>query len=371
MIVLEIAAVLGVLRLIWMAFTMLVSIVVTEGVRGGHELPDDPGLLAVGICAHDEESVIFNTVRNIIEQGSRCYVLCDSCSDETSAQVQLAGGVVLLGEYHSKGLGLLPLSARMRADGFKRLAFVDADTVIGQDFCREMSAALRVHRIVQGGLKSLNADTWVAGWMAGSTAMNQRFVEWGRTCVGFSAVIAGTGWGVQSCVLRKVPLVMTSVCEDLEYTLRLIGSGEKVTYYPWAFVLNENVRTIADLWRQMERWTRGAVQVFVIEWRVCLRHPEVLLSVLMFPVMLVDVVLLSWIVLQSAGCLVYSSVIWSVVAIAGLALRGELQKIRLGSLVGHPVMMFVLVAAEVRGMLRWQSRSWKRTPHRGIIVEGS
>ncbi len=344
---------------------MLSATLAGEWLRGSDVVPGDPQLLAVGICAHNEERVIGETVHRVTSQGAACYVLCDDCTDNTSAQVQLAGGQVVAGVYHSKAKALWHLICAMRADGYVRFSIIDADTEISEDYCRLMSGALMSHGVVQGGLRSLNADTWVAGWMAGQTAIAQRFAEWGRTGLGLPAVLCGTCWGLTWNVARRVPLLPVSVTEDLEYTYMLLESGIRVYYYPAAWGWNENVRDLRSVCRQMERWTRGAVQVWRREWRVIMRYPEMLMSVSMYPLCLLDFLVVGLALWNSLSALWWSAGGFSALAIVALLERGEGRRIRLSSYLLHPVIQLAVLGAEFIGVLRCNSHEWRRTEHYG------
>lgn len=355
-------------RLGWLLWLVLVA-TIRWGTGGVTVLPGDPQRLAVGICAHNEERVIFDTVRRVREQGAACYVMCDDCTDDTVALVQLGGGEVLRGVYHSKAKALWSLMSAMRAGGYDYMAIIDADTVIQEDFCALMVGGLDQYPVVQGALRSLNADTFVAGWMAMQTAIHQRFTEYARDCLHLPGVLCGTGWGIRWSVLRCVPCLSSTVTEDIEYTYRLLGSGFRVKYLPEIVVENEHTRDVRSLLRQMERWMRGSVQTWRHEWRVVLRHPDLLLGVAMYPLGLIDVAMVAVILWYQPGALFTSGAWYGAIGTLALLQRGELGCWRWRSIIAYPMMLLAVLGAEARGIVRAGRQEWLRTEHYGSVKD--
>ncbi|HEX9062188.1 MAG TPA: glycosyltransferase family 2 protein, partial [Clostridia bacterium] len=78
-----------------------------------------------------------------------------------------------------------------------------------------------------------------------------------RYYLGLSCAIGGTGFMVATDVLKKIGWDATSLTEDLEFTIKLVLTGMKVSWSHQAVVYDEKPLRMSQSWRQRKRWMQG------------------------------------------------------------------------------------------------------------------
>src|SRR3954452_3504310 len=223
--------------------------------RGGAQplaTTGDPGArFAVLVPAHDEEASIASTLESLFAQDypSELYdvvVIADNCSDATAAVAREHGALVLErsdATQRGKGFALAWALERLpgEADRAEAIAFVDADCRVTPNFLTALGARLRA------GAQAVQSANVVAN-PEESTASALRYaafalVNWvkplGRTTLGLSTSLHGTGMAMTRDVLRRHPWNAFGLAEDHEYAYRLIAAGERIDFAPEAAVTSD------------------------------------------------------------------------------------------------------------------------------------
>jgi cellulose synthase/poly-beta-1,6-N-acetylglucosamine synthase-like glycosyltransferase len=212
--------------------------------------------LAVVIPAHDEEPVIARTVRSLMAAGCAAhhpgaaseidpenweapvFVVAHNCSDATAAIAEAAGArVLVLGNprLRGKGAALRCGFQAAQAAGANAFLVIDADSIASPNLLAATGRALaggaeatqcryELEKPAGGRCTGLARLRLMA--FRGINVLRAR----GRARLGFSAGIFGNGFAVTAQTLDRVPFTPDSICEDLEYHIKLVCAGVRVRW---------------------------------------------------------------------------------------------------------------------------------------------
>jgi cellulose synthase/poly-beta-1,6-N-acetylglucosamine synthase-like glycosyltransferase len=195
----------------------------------------------------------------------------------------------------------------------------------------------------------------------------------GRHALGLSVGIFGNGFALRQSVLDRIPYTATSVVEDLEYHLKLIGQGVRVHFADETVVRGVMPVAGASQSTQRARWEGGRLRMLLdhgggLARRVLsgqVRFLEPLLDLLLLPLAYHTLLLL---------CLLLFPLVWAralgifgLLVLAGhvvVAARvGGLSYARLGGIFVHLPKYLVWKLLMVRSTVRASQTStqWVRT----------
>lgn len=225
---------------------------------------------ALVTAAHNEEAVIGPHVENLLHLDYpralyQVFIIADNCSDQTAAIARAAGATVL--ERHDarlrgKGYALdwflrwfLPGVGRK----FDAVCMFDADNLVAPDFLAHMNDELRRgHRCIQSYIDSKNPlDSWVSCCYSVAHWTLNRLHQLSRHHLGGPAFLGGTGMCIGVEALRRFGWSAHGLTEDLEFTVKMVRSGERVHWCHAARVFDEKPVTFAPTWKQRLRWLKG------------------------------------------------------------------------------------------------------------------
>lgn len=233
-------------------------------------VPDPPAhprtRFIVLIPAHDEAAGITATIQALDGQRHpaalrRTVVIADNCSDDTAAVARAAGAEVLERtdpDRRGKGRALAWAIPRVLGDA-DAVVLLDADCLPDDGLLSCFDARL------QAGARVLQADYRVAN-PAASQQSALRYAGFvlentvrsaGRSAVGLSSGLLGTGMAFTADVLARHPWDAFSFAEDREYHLRLVAAGEVVEFAPETRVLSDMPVTARAAHSQEQRWESG------------------------------------------------------------------------------------------------------------------
>lgn len=226
---------------------------------------------AVLVAARNEELVIGPLINSLLTQEYPAelydiWVIPNNCTDNTARAAQNFGAKVLecTVPVKSKGEVLRFAYNRLRGRRYDAWLVFDADNVAHPRFLAEMNnARMAGVQAAQGYRDSKNPyDTAVSGCSSIYYWMMDRFHNRGKTGLGVSAMIGGTGFMVTQKLLDKLGGWRTeTISEDLELTAQTVLAGERVAYVPRAVTYDEQPLTWAQSFTQRRRWTSGTLQV--------------------------------------------------------------------------------------------------------------
>lgn len=248
--------------------------------------------LAVVIPAHDEEPMIARTVRSLIAAGCAAHdpgsavpgsandidsglwqvpvlVVAHNCSDATAAVAQAAGARALVlsnPRLRGKGAALRFGFQAAQAAGANAFLVVDADSIASPNLLAATRRALaagagatqcryELEKPASGPFKGLARLRVMA--FRGMNVLRAR----GRAGLGFSAGIFGNGFAVTAATLDRVPFSADSICEDIEYHVKLVCAGVRVRWVEEASVWAPLSAPGSAQAAQEARWEGGRFHV--------------------------------------------------------------------------------------------------------------
>lgn len=226
------------------------------------------------ICARNEEKVIGNLVKSLKAQNygleTDVIVVADNCTDSTALVARQNGARVFERnepDKQTKGYALSWLFDRLFADSTfdsDAVAFFDADNVVESDFVSKMNSRLNNgERIIQGYRDTKNPESnWISGSYAVYFMIIMRFCNTARYNLGMSAFLGGTGFVINSEILRASGWHTEEISEDIEYSIYRIAEGEKITFAREARFYDEQPTSFSQSWHQRVRWGTGMWNTF-------------------------------------------------------------------------------------------------------------
>lgn len=224
---------------------------------------------AIIVAAHNEERVIGGAVRslkclNYPSEMYDIYVIADNCNDKT-ADIAKANGAKVYERFDStkkgKGYSLEWMFKRLFDTGLEYDAFciLDADNLVSPNFLMEMNKQLSLgYSVVQGYLDSKNPkDSWISGNYSISYWISNRLFQLPRFYLGLSCALGGTGFVMSTKVLKELGWGATCLTEDLEFSMKLVLKGMKVSWAHDAVVYDEKPLKMSQSWKQRKRWMQG------------------------------------------------------------------------------------------------------------------
>jgi cellulose synthase/poly-beta-1,6-N-acetylglucosamine synthase-like glycosyltransferase len=240
----------------------------------GSRPPHPVQRLAIVVPAHNEEAGIARTVSSLRQAceaaaaSDEVVVIADNCDDQTADCAIEAGARVLerIDRIHrGKGFALDYAFGTLGLEGFDAFLVVDADTVVEPRFVVECRRAL------EAGVDAIQCRYTVNNPNASlrTRLMNVALMAFnvlrprGRDRLGLSAGLLGNGFGLTRQTLAAVPYDASSVVEDLEYHIRLVGAGRRVAFVDSVTVRADMPEGGGSSKTQRTRWEGGRFRMIV------------------------------------------------------------------------------------------------------------
>ena len=224
---------------------------------------------ALVVAAHNEELVISHIIDSLLKLSypSELYdifVIADNCTDNTAVIAQSLGAKVRIRENNTqkgKGHALEWMFDRIfkMERHYDAIAIFDADNLVSPNFLLEMNMQLcKGHKVVQGYIDSKNPyDSWITCSYSIAFWLSNRIFQLPRYYLNLSCSLCGTGFCIDTSVLKELKWGATCLTEDLEYTMKLALNGIKISWAHQAIVYDEKPLTLMQSWKQRKRWMQG------------------------------------------------------------------------------------------------------------------
>lgn len=253
-------------------FAEVVSAVANRGTAEGQT--GERPRIAVVMPAHNEATVIKDTLRCVTPQLDRCdrlLVVADNCSDETATLATTEGAEVLVRRdltRRGKGYALDFGIRHLKSDPPQVVVMIDADCQIAPH-CIDRLARLCAHtaRPVQalylmraprdGGLKSRIAEfAWV---------VKNHVRPLGLHRLGLPCQLMGTGMAFPWSQISRAELATGHIVEDLKLGIDLAHAGSPPLFCPEALVTSDFPSSSEGIQAQRTRWEHGHLSVILSE----------------------------------------------------------------------------------------------------------
>jgi cellulose synthase/poly-beta-1,6-N-acetylglucosamine synthase-like glycosyltransferase len=228
---------------------------------------------ALLVPAHNEEAVLsdlFVSLRDLSYPATlvEVHLVADNCTDTTAAIAREAGAFVYERDNETelgKGHALRWLLAQLEATGREYDAYViiDADSQVSPNFLDEMHAQLQAgQQIIQSQYRVQNSqEAWTAGLRSVAFALFNHLRPLGRTALGWSSGLKGTGMCFSRDVVQRFGWKSFSLTEDVEYHVELVKAGLRVAYAPTAITWSAMPTSLKQAQSQQMRWERGRLEL--------------------------------------------------------------------------------------------------------------
>jgi len=233
------------------------------------KLPEPPGVTVL-IPAHNEESVIVQTVQSVLHSdlsNIRVIVVDDGSSDRTLELLESnfgKNGCVQIIHQVNRGKA----AALNNALSHAHTAFVvtiDADTEIETDAIRKLLRHFSDPKVgaVAGNVKVGNRSRWLTRWQALEYITSQNMEKRAFDLLNCITVVPGAlGAWRREAIEAAGGITADTVAEDADLTIAIRRLGWRVTYDEEAIAWTEAPETPGQLIRQRFRWTFGTLQSF-------------------------------------------------------------------------------------------------------------
>ncbi len=242
-----------------------------EKMRPDHAtMPDPPPSATVLIPAHNEESVIVQTVNSVLASDMkqvRAIVVNDGSTDRTGA---------LLDEHfaqeprvriiHQVNRGKSAALSRAMAEADTEiLVTIDADTEVEPDAIGKLLRHFSDPKVgaMAGNVKVGNRSRWLTRWQALEYITSQNMEKRAFDLLNCITVVPGAlGAWRKKAIEAAGGISADTVAEDADLTIAIRRLGWRIGYDEEAIAWTEAPETAGALIRQRFRWTFGTLQSF-------------------------------------------------------------------------------------------------------------
>lgn len=258
--------------LMWSTFVVIAGLL-KGWLKRKVVIEHEPSLrFACVICAHNEEAVIHRPIESILKSDYpadkfEVVVLADNCVDKTAEIARSFPSVRVIekttpsygkGEVLAWGLDIL------RADSkYDAVSVVDADNAVDSKWLKRLAAKLEEgeeiatgYRIASNPYTNLITFAYAVYW----NLMNELYNRV-REELRLSSMLAGTGFAFKLAILGEEGWRTNTFSEDLEFAVQQNLKGRRVAYVHDALFYDEQPIKFRAMWRQLNRWATGTLQV--------------------------------------------------------------------------------------------------------------
>ena len=242
-----------------------------EKLRPDHTvMPDPPPSVTVLIPAHNEESVIVQTMTSVLFSDSkdlRIIVVNDGSADKTGelleANFSREPRVRII---HQVNRGkAAALSVAMSQADTEIVVTIDADTEIEPDAISKLVRHFSDAKVgaVAGNVKVGNRSRWLTRWQALEYVTSQNMEKRAFDLLNCITVVPGAlGAWRKKAIEAAGGITADTVAEDADLTIAIRRLGWRVSYDEEAIAWTEAPEKPGQLIRQRFRWTFGTLQSF-------------------------------------------------------------------------------------------------------------
>ncbi|MDE6505034.1 MAG: glycosyltransferase [Clostridia bacterium] len=234
--------------------------------------------IAYLIPAHNEDAVIYDTVKSIIEKQQYprekfdVYVVADNCTDKTAELAEKAGAIVLIHNDPDPAhhMALYPLKygidhiINLEENPYDLVIHLDADNHINDVFSQKMNdafqAGVEFARPYEGALNS--TQNFYTKACSLFYAFDSRFGSRVRERLHLSAHVDGAGATMSVNLLKRTGgYDVTSMTDDAEFSLKRMLEGVKGHFVEEAIVYQDSPSSFKDTMNRNRRIGGGVMDL--------------------------------------------------------------------------------------------------------------
>jgi cellulose synthase/poly-beta-1,6-N-acetylglucosamine synthase-like glycosyltransferase/peptidoglycan/xylan/chitin deacetylase (PgdA/CDA1 family)/spore germination protein YaaH len=233
-------------------------------------MPDPPPSVSVLIPAHNEESVIVQTVKSVLAsklKDLKVIVVNDGSSDRTGDLLDAHFGQdPRLRILHQVNRGKAAALSRALGEAQTEIVVtIDADTEVEPDAISKLLRHFFDEKVgaVAGNVKVGNRSRWLTRWQALEYITSQNMEKRAFDLLNCITVVPGAlGAWRRKAIEAAGGITADTVAEDADLTIAIRRLGWRVDYEEEAIAWTEAPETPGMLIRQRFRWTFGTLQSF-------------------------------------------------------------------------------------------------------------
>lgn len=266
-------AVCGVVLVVWTGLLLAQMLAAAWLWRApAHGFEEDAPPLAVLMPAHDEATVIAQTVaavREHLRPQDRLLVVADNCTDATAEAARAAGAEVVERTdqvLRGKGYALAHGLAHLEQSPPQVVLVVDADCRLSAGALQRLAAqAWKMQRPVQGlYLMQAATDSSLKLRVAAfAWALRNHLRALGHKCLGLPCQLMGSGMAFPWPLVQQVSFATGHIVEDLKLGLTFAAKGKAPYFCPEAVVLSDFPNNEQGAQSQRKRWEHGHLTVLL------------------------------------------------------------------------------------------------------------
>ncbi|AWB10813.1 1,2-diacylglycerol 3-beta-glucosyltransferase [Thermodesulfobium acidiphilum] len=233
------------------------------------------------ICAHNEESVIENTLKKIIElNGNFEIIIVDDRSEDKTGKIVDDFVLAYKKEFDSdKEIKVLhrthdskPGKSASLNDGIELcsgdyVVMLDADSYfIDRDALVKISNFINKFKpdAIQLRKVSSNPNYNLISYLSYLELCLDSFMQKSRNAFGGAVELRGSGMVISREVLKEVHgFDEESITDDLEMSSRLFFNRKKIVFLEEPFVYEQTVFDLLSWWTQRFRWLEGSLRRYI------------------------------------------------------------------------------------------------------------
>ncbi|MBQ7170969.1 MAG: glycosyltransferase family 2 protein [Clostridia bacterium] len=269
-----------------MFFHFIVFSVVGIFCKKTYPETDKKNRYGIIIPARNEETVVAGLIESIRKNNYpqdriEIFVIAHNCTDRTAEVARGLGATVY--EYdnpaeNTMGYAFRYLFSQIERDfgtqTFDGFLLLNADNILDRNYLSRINDAFAYYGgecVVTSFRNSKNfGANLISGLYGVYFAVGCRYESRGRTVTGCSTRVQGTGYLINSRLVRDGWPYVT-LAEDWEFTADQIIRSNKIRYCDDAVFYDEQPTSLRIMWRQRVRWSRGHLIVFYTRIRDLLR----------------------------------------------------------------------------------------------------
>lgn len=232
--------------------------------------PEPPPAVTVLIPAHNEESVILQTVNSVLASNypdMHVVVVNDGSTDMTGDMLDTHfGGDPRVRIIHQVNRGKAAALRRAMSEAQTEIVVtIDADTEIEPEAIRLLTRHFTDPQIaaMAGNVKVGNRSRWLTRWQALEYITSQNMEKRAFHLLNCITVVPGAlGAWRRSAIEAAGGITADTVAEDADLTIAIRRLGWRIGYDEEAVAWTEAPDTAKILVRQRFRWTFGTLQAF-------------------------------------------------------------------------------------------------------------
>jgi peptidoglycan-N-acetylglucosamine deacetylase len=242
-----------------------------EKLRPDHAaMPNPPPTVTVLIPAHNEESVIVQTVTSVLAsdlKDLRIIVVNDGSADRTGELLDenfsRQPRVRIIHQVNRGKAAALNLAMSLADTDI--VVTIDADTEIEPDAISKLVRHFSDPKVgaVAGNVKVGNRSRWLTRWQALEYITSQNMEKRAFDLLNCITVVPGAlGAWRKKAIEAAGGITADTVAEDADLTIAIRRLGWRISYDEEAIAWTEAPETAGQLIRQRFRWTFGTLQSF-------------------------------------------------------------------------------------------------------------